>query len=263
MTRTVALVKTPPENRHTQLPELPAHASFHDVTMTYPTGTTALQGVDLTLRKGEFVAIVGPSGCGKSTLLRIAAGFEKPSSGYVQVEADSLGFIFQEATLMPWASVQKNASILLDLAKIPRAERRARVATALESVGLSPFADSLPHELSGGMRMRVSLARCLALEPDLLLLDEPFGALDEMTRQDMQLQLLDLFTRNSFSALFVTHSVSEAVLLADKVVVMSARPGRIAEIYDVDLPRPRHADLRFDPAFVDQVAAISQTLRGL
>ncbi|GAA4403123.1 ABC transporter ATP-binding protein [Tsukamurella soli] len=231
--------------------------------MTYPTGTTALASVSLRVRRGEFVAIVGPSGCGKSTLLRLAAGLEQPSDGAVAVATASAGFIFQEATLMPWASVRRNAALLVELAGLPAAERRARVADSLAAVGLDEFADQLPKALSGGMRMRVSLARALALEPELMLLDEPFGALDELTRQEMQLQLLSLFDRAGFTALFVTHSVSEAVLLADRVIVMSARPGRIAAEVDIDLPRPREPRLRFAPEYTEKVAQVSELLRGV
>ena len=245
--------------------------SFHEVSMTYPTGTTALSSVSLSVRRGEFVAIVGPSGCGKSTLLRLAAGLERPSAGTVAVDTSSVAFIFQEATLLPWASVRRNASLLAELAGMPAGERRARVDAALAAVGLHDFADQLPKALSGGMRMRVSLARALALEPELMLLDEPFGALYALTRQEMQLQLLGLCERGGFTAVFVTHSVSEAVLLADRVVVMSARPGRIAAEFEVDLPRPRGArgdggswgaELRFAPEYTDTVARISALLRG-
>ncbi len=237
--------------------------SFHEVSMTYSTGTIALASVSATARRGEFVAIVGPSGCGKSTLLRLAAGLERPSSGSVAVATRSVGFIFQEPTLMPWASVRRNASLLVELAHLPAAERRSRVAAALDAVGLTDFGDQLPKALSGGMRMRVSLARALALEPELMLLDEPFGALDELTRQEMQLQLLGLFDRAGFTALFVTHSVSEAVLLADRVIVMSARPGRVAAEVEIDLPRPREPRLRFAPAYTEKVAQISELLRGV
>ncbi|MFT4087302.1 MAG: ABC transporter ATP-binding protein [Gordonia sp. (in: high G+C Gram-positive bacteria)] len=237
--------------------------SFNDVSMTYRTGTLALSSVSLSVRTGEFVAIVGPSGCGKSTLLRLAAGLERPSSGSVAVGTESRTFIFQEATLMPWASVRRNASLLLDLGRMPAADRRERVDAALDAVGLIDFADQLPKALSGGMRMRVSLARALAVEPEVMLLDEPFGALDDLTRQEMQMQLLSLFDRAGFTAMFVTHSVTEAVLLADRVVVMSARPGQVAAVVDVDLPRPRGPQLRFAPEYVEKVATVSELLRGV
>ncbi|MFT3661796.1 MAG: ABC transporter ATP-binding protein [Gordonia sp. (in: high G+C Gram-positive bacteria)] len=237
--------------------------SFHDVSMVYDTGTVALDDVSLTVADGEFVAVVGPSGCGKSTLLRLAAGLESPTSGSVAVDTPSRAFIFQEPTLMPWETVRRNASLLVDLAKMPAAEKQRRVDAALDAVGLAGFADQLPQALSGGMRMRVSLARALAVEPEVMLLDEPFGALDDLTRQDMQMQLLNLYDRAGFTALFITHSVFEAVLLADRVVVMSARPGRIAAVVDVDLPRPRTADMRFAPEYTDAAEHVAGLLAGV
>ncbi|MXQ64523.1 ATP-binding cassette domain-containing protein [Actinomadura rayongensis] len=235
--------------------------AFHDLDLTYGTGTLALHKITLTVRTGELVAIVGPSGCGKSSLLRLAAGLERASGGSVAVGTESVAFIFQEPTLLPWASVRRNVGLLGKLAKLPHDELSERVDAAIRAVGLTDFADQLPRSLSGGMRMRVSLARALALEPRVMLLDEPFGALDELTREEMQLQLLDLYDRRGFTALFVTHSVSEAVLLADRVVVMSARPGTIRDVVPIDLPRPRHRELRFDPAYVDYVKTVSDLLR--
>ncbi|TDP42694.1 ABC transporter ATP-binding protein [Nocardia ignorata] len=224
-------------------------------------GTLALTGIDLDIREGEFVAVVGPSGCGKSTLLRLAAGLERVSAGAVAVRTNSIGFIFQEATLLPWRKVRRNVELSAELAGVPRAVRRARVERAIEAVGLADFANALPRRLSGGMRMRVSLARALALEPRLMLLDEPFGALDEMTRLTMQEELLRLYRDNAFTALFITHSVAEAVFLASRVVVMSARPGRVHEVIDVGLPYPRDRELRFDPAFTELVARVSHSLK--
>ncbi|WP_280347346.1 ABC transporter ATP-binding protein [Nocardia neocaledoniensis] len=224
-------------------------------------GTLALTDIDLDLRDGEFVAVVGPSGCGKSTLLRLAAGLEAVSTGSVAVKTDSIGFIFQEATLLPWRKVRRNVELSAELAGIDRTVRRERVAKAIEAVGLADFADKLPHQLSGGMRMRVSLARALSLEPRLMLLDEPFGALDEMTRLNMQEELLRLYRDNAFTALFITHSVSEAVFLAARVVVMSARPRRVHEVIDVDLPYPRDRELRFQPAFTALVSRVSRSLK--
>lgn len=222
----------------------------------------ALTDIDLEVRRGEFVAVVGPSGCGKSTLLRLAAGLERPTSGSIAVQTDSVGFIFQEATLLPWRRVLRNVELAAELRGIDRGTRRARATRALAAVGLADFADKLPGQLSGGMRMRVSLARALALEPSLLLLDEPFGALDEITRLSMQEELLRLYRDNVFTALFITHSVSEAVFLARRVVVMSARPGRVHEVIDIDLPYPRDRDLRFDSAFTRLVARVSSSLRA-
>ncbi|MFI1920264.1 ABC transporter ATP-binding protein [Nocardia sp. NPDC020380] len=228
------------------------------------TGTgevVALADIDLRIGNGEFVAVVGPSGCGKSTLLRVAAGLEQATAGRVVVEADSVGFIFQEATLLPWRKVQRNVELSAELRGIDRPTRRARATSALAAVGLADFATKLPGQLSGGMRMRVSLARALTLEPRLLLLDEPFGVLDEITRLSMQEELLRLYRDNAFTALFITHSVSEAVFLAGRVVVMSARPGRVHEVIDIDLPYPRGRELRFEPAFTALVSRVSRSLK--
>nr|WP_228537159.1 ABC transporter ATP-binding protein [Nocardia sp. XZ_19_231] len=237
--------------------------SFADVSKRFggEEGTLALTDIDLDIREGEFVAVVGPSGCGKSTLLRLAAGLEPVSSGAVAVRTNSIGFIFQEATLLPWRKVRRNVELSAELAGVDRKTRRVRVERAIEAVGLADFANKLPSQLSGGMRMRVSLARALTLEPRLMLLDEPFGALDEMTRLNMQEELLRLYRDNAFTALFITHSVSEAVFLASRVVVMSARPGRIHEVIDVDLPYPRERELRFEPAFTELVSRISRSLK--
>lgn len=239
--------------------------SFAGVGKRYDgTGTgevVALADIDLRIGNGEFVAVVGPSGCGKSTLLRVAAGLERATAGRVAVEADSVGFIFQEATLLPWRKVQRNVELSAELRGIDRPTRRARATRALEAVGLADFAAELPGRLSGGMRMRVSLARALTLEPRLLLLDEPFGALDEITRLSMQEELLRLYRDNAFTALFITHSVSEAVFLAGRVVVMSARPGRVHEVIDIDLPYPRGRELRFEPAFTALVSRVSRSLK--
>ncbi|MGW0245667.1 ABC transporter ATP-binding protein [Nocardia goodfellowii] len=224
--------------------------------------TVALTDIDLDLRTGEFVAVVGPSGCGKSTLLRLAAGLTRVSSGSVAVRTDSIGFIFQEPTLLPWRTVLRNVELSAELRGVDRKSRRVRAAAALDAVGLTDFAKSLPHQLSGGMRMRVSLARALTLRPRLMLLDEPFGALDELTRLSMQEELLRLYRDHEFTALFITHSVSEAVFLASRVVVMSARPGRMHEVIDVDLPYPRARELRFDPAFTRLVARTSDALKA-
>ncbi|WP_084514538.1 ABC transporter ATP-binding protein [Nocardia acidivorans] len=221
----------------------------------------ALADIDLAVRRGEFVAVVGPSGCGKSTLLRLAAGLEPPTSGTIAVQTDSVGFIFQEATLLPWRKVLRNVELSAELRGIGRTARRERATRALAAVGLADFAGKLPGQLSGGMRMRVSLARALTLEPELMLLDEPFGALDEITRLGMQEELLRLYRDNAFTALFITHSVSEAVFLAGRVVVMSVRPGRVHEVIDVDLPYPRGRELRFEPAFTELVARVSRSLK--
>jgi len=244
----------------------PAHAlaatpavEVLSVEKTYPNGTQALLPVNLTVAEGEFITLLGPSGCGKSTLLKMVAGLLAPSDGRLllwrkpvdEVESSGhrLSFVFQEATLMPWARVQANVRLPLDLAGVPRAEADARVRDALAMVGLAKFADNLPRELSGGMQMRVSIARGLVTQPTLLLMDEPFGALDEITRNRLDSDLLQLWQGKKLTVIFVTHSIHEAVYLSNRVVVMAARPGRIVEQVAIDEPYPRTADFRVSTAF--------------
>ena len=226
---------------------------------TYPDGTHALLPVDLRIAEGEFVTLLGPSGCGKSTLLKMIAGLLEPSDGRLllwrkpvqQLEASGrkMAFVFQSPTLMPWARVQTNVRLPLDLAKLNRAEADARVAQALALVGLSKFANALPRTLSGGMQMRASIARGLVTEPHLLLMDEPFGALDEITRHRLDAELLDLWQSKRLTIVFVTHSIHEAVFLSSRVVVMAARPGRVVEDVHIDEPYPRTPDFMVSPRF--------------
>ena len=226
---------------------------------TYPNGTQALLPVDLTIAEGEFVTLLGPSGCGKSTLLKMIAGMLEPSDGRLLVwrkpvhQVDESGrkmaFVFQAPTLMPWASVQTNVRLPLDLAGVPRKEADARVAESLALVGLDKFAGALPRALSGGMQMRVSIARGLVTQPDLLLMDEPFGALDEITRHRLDADLLDLWRKKKLTVIFVTHSIHEAVFLSSRVIMMAARPGRVVEQFDIDEPYPRNADFMVSPQF--------------
>lgn len=234
---------------------------FHDVEMTFPNGTVALAGVDLTVRAGEFVTVVGPSGCGKSTLLRIASGLESASHGTVSVATSRIGYVFQDATLLPWRSVRANVELLAELRKAPRAVRAQKAREAIELVGLKGFEEHLPRQLSGGMKMRASLARTLTLDPELFLFDEPFGALDEITRERLNDELLRLFAERRFAGLFITHSVSEAVYLSTKVVVMSGRPGAIVRSFDVPFPIPRDPEIRFTPEFAALVGDVSHALR--
>ncbi|GAB3733257.1 ABC transporter ATP-binding protein [Nocardiopsis nanhaiensis] len=251
--------------RHADAPthHTPADVTFAGVDLRYPTGTLALAEVDLELSRGEFVAVLGASGCGKSTLLRLAAGLEAPTSGTVEVGPDSTGVIFQSPTLLPWRSVRSNVELSARLRGVTLEERRTRAETAIEAVGLTEFAASLPAELSGGMRMRVSLARALALRPELMLLDEPFGALDDLTRLRMQEELLRLHAAHGFTALFITHSVSEAVFLASRIVVMSPRPGRIHRVVDNPAAFPRTPDFRHEPDFHERVREVSTALNGV
>ncbi len=235
---------------------------FDHVSMVFPDGTHAVDDVSLSVKPGEFVTVVGPSGCGKSTLLRIASGLETNTSGSLFVRRKSLGYVFQDATLLPWRTVGKNIELLAELQGMDKAARAKLVSSTVELVGLKGFEDKYPKQLSGGMKMRASLARSLVLEPKVFLFDEPFGALDEITRERLNGELLRLFQLEGFAALFITHSITEAVYLSTRVVVMSARPGRILAEFDVPFPYPRTHDLRYDPDFAELSGEISHALRG-
>jgi NitT/TauT family transport system ATP-binding protein len=234
-----------------------------NVSKVFPNGTTALAPTDLEIGGGEFVSIVGPSGCGKSTLLRVIAGLTPATSGECSVPADSRrAFVFQDATLLPWRTVRKNAQLLLELEGFDKPDREQRAAEALQLVHLDGFEKSYPRNLSGGMKMRLSLARALALEAKLFLMDEPFSALDEITREGLNDELLRIWSSEGFTALFVTHNVYEAVYLSTRVVVMSPRPGRVIADIDVPLGYPRSPDLRTTPEFVELTCRVSAALRG-
>ncbi|MFI9592892.1 ABC transporter ATP-binding protein [Nonomuraea sp. NPDC052265] len=233
--------------------------SFESVSKTFPLKDTefvALDRVDLDIADREFVTVVGPSGCGKSTLMSMAAGLTEPGTGRILLDGVPVtgpgperGVIFQQYALFPWLTVRKNVEFGLKLAGLPAGERRRRAEHAIELVGLTDFADALPKTLSGGMKQRCAIARAYAVGPQVLLMDEPFGALDALTRVQLQDQLLDTWSRERRTVMFITHDVDEAVYLANKVVVMAARPGRIHRVIEVDLPYPRTEEIRLSPEF--------------
>ena len=234
---------------------------MRDVALAWGNGVTALDGLTLDVRAGEFLAILGPSGCGKSTALRLMAGLLAPTRGQVRRDggltaAGRVGFVFQDPTLTPWSRALANVRLPLDLAGVARAEANERAAAMLALVGLAGFERAWPHELSGGMRMRVSIARALATHPDLLLMDEPFAALDEFTRARLNDDLLALRDQLGFTVAFVTHSSWESVYLADRIVIMSARPGRVLDEIGVTAPPGRGAAFRASPAYASQCAAV-------
>ena len=236
--------------------------SFQHISMQFPDGTKAIDDVSFDVSKGEFVTVVGPSGCGKSTLLKIASGLLKQTGGMVDVNRDNIGYVFQDATLFPWRTVRRNVELLMELHGVPKAERAIEVQRAIELVGLKGFENHYPKSLSGGMKMRASLARTLTLKPPLFMFDEPFGAVDEITREYLNEETLKLFEREKFAGIFITHSISEAVFLSTRVLVMSARPGRIVATFDVPFPYPREPELRFDPRFAELSGRVSHALRG-
>jgi NitT/TauT family transport system ATP-binding protein len=235
---------------------------FADVSKRFDDGTLALLQTSFTVRPGELVSIVGPSGCGKSTVLRLASGLTQPTTGNITVGAHNLGYVFQDPTLLPWRSVRRNVELLGELHGVPKQERRARAAAAIATVGLTGFEDKYPLALSGGMKMRASLARALTMSPEVFLFDEPFGAVDELTRERLNVELLRLFEARRFAAAFVTHSVVEATFLATRVLVMSPRPGRILADVPVPFAYPRSHDLRYDPEFARVAGEIGAVLRG-
>jgi NitT/TauT family transport system ATP-binding protein len=236
--------------------------SFNSVSKTFPDGTRALDDISFSIEPGDFVTVVGPSGCGKSTLLRIASHLEECSSGHYTIDESSIGYVFQDATLMPWRTVQRNVELIAELHKIDKETRSRLVQDAISLVGLSGFEEKYPRQLSGGMKMRASLARSLVLKPKVFLFDEPFGALDEITRERLNDELLRLFQHEGFAGLFITHSISEAVYMSTRVMVMSARPGRITHTFEIPFAFPRTHDLRYEPEFARICGEISHALRG-
>ncbi len=239
------------------------------VTKRFGDAPPVLDGIDLTAQPGEFISLIGPSGCGKSTLLRLLSGLTPPTAGTLDVlgappgETDRLAYVFQDPTLLPWLDVTGNVEALLRLRNLPAAERAARREQALRLVRLTDHARHYPRQLSGGQKMRVSLARALTLRPDLLLLDEPFGALDEMTRDHLNEELLAIRAEQNWTAFFVTHSVAEAVFLSTRILILAPHPGRIVADIAIDFPHPRTDELRRTDAYLRLVAEVSRQLRAV
>jgi NitT/TauT family transport system ATP-binding protein len=243
--------------------------SVKGVSKTFPGGTTALTGIDLEIVEREFISLIGPSGCGKSTLLRVVGDLIEPSSGTVEVNGKparqarrdhDYGIVFQDPVLYDWRTVARNIVLPLELAGWDRRRRSERVREMLELVELGAFADHHPWQLSGGMQQRVSIARALSFDPPLLLMDEPFGALDEMTRERLNAELLRIWAASESTVVFVTHSIAEAVFLSTRVVVMSARPGRISRVIPIDLPQPRGPTTREAARFFELVTEVREAL---
>jgi len=243
--------------------------ALRNIGKTFSNGTVALEGLDLSIEAGEFLTLLGPSGCGKSTVLRLIAGLAAPTSGdlawrgkELDTARPEIGFVFQEPTLMPWSSVFDNVWLPLRLRKLSRSEAAQRIEEVLALVGLAGFARARPRELSGGMKMRVSIARALVSRPSILLMDEPFAALDEITRFKLNNDLLELKAKLGASVVFVTHSVYESVYLSTRIAVFAARPGRIVEILAIDASLPRDEDFRSSPLYAERCRAASRALLG-
>ena len=233
---------------------------LQDIRVQWLPMPAVIDGLELQLRPGEFTAILGPSGCGKSTLLRVMAGLQRVTHGHLERSTDAQAFVFQEPTLMPWATVEENVWLPLRLQGLSRAQVKSRIQGVLQRVGLADRAQAYPHELSGGMKMRTSIARALVTQPELLLMDEPFAALDDITRNRLNEDLSRWWQQQSFACAFVTHNVSEAVWLSQRVVVMSAHPGRVRDVIEVEAPFPRPVDFRDSAAFHELCARARRSL---
>jgi NitT/TauT family transport system ATP-binding protein len=238
------------------------------VSKHYRDGPAVLHNIDLTIAKGEFVSLIGPSGCGKSTVLKLISGLTSPSSGTILVDGmtpknarETISYIFQDATLLPWRTVRRNVALGMELEGTSGDRREAKTSELLELVGLREVSGAFPRELSGGMKMRVSIARALTTNPRLLLMDEPFGALDEMSRDRLNEELLRIRAEQKWTAVFVTHSVAEAVFLSTRIVILAAKPGRVQTMISVDWPQPRTASLRSMPLFEELTSDVSRALR--
>lgn len=243
-----------------------------NIGMEYQNGVTALTNVSIDIKKGEFVSLLGPSGCGKTTLLRIIADLLKPTSGKVTVGGETptearlkrkYGIVFQSPVLYDWRTVKKNVMLPMEILKVPKADREERAMQMLELVGLTDFADRYPKQLSGGMQQRVGIARALAIQPEILLMDEPFSALDEFTREKLHEDLLRIWRKTNKTIVFVTHNIAESVFLSDRVCVLSPHPGRLSALIDIDLARPRTAEIKNTIDFTDYVAKIRGSFEGV
>lgn len=254
--------------------ETPTVVEAADLSLTFQTNdgpVHALSDVNLTIGKGEFVSFIGPSGCGKTTFLRVIADLEQPTAGNISVngmtpsaarESRAYGYVFQAAALYPWRTINRNVALPLEIMGLSKAEQRSRVAATLELVNLTGFEKKFPWQLSGGMQQRASIARALAFDADLLLMDEPFGALDEIVRDHLNEQLLELWARTEKTICFVTHSIPEAVYLSTKIVVMSPRPGRVTDVIESTLPKERPLDIRETPEFLKIAHRVREGLRA-
>ncbi len=248
-----------------------SYLEVHNVSKVFrsqPQDVQALDSISLSIKEREFYCLIGHSGCGKSTLLRIIDGLIKPTTGEVRIKGQLVnqpgwnrGMVFQHFNLLPWRTVLGNVEFGLENRRVPRREQRERAMRYISMVGLDGFEQSYPSQLSGGMQQRVGLARALAIEPEILLMDEPLGSLDAQTREVMQAELMRIWSIEKRTVLFVTHDIEEAIFLADRVIVMSQRPGRVVEVVDVDFPRPRDENLRTLPAFTEMRSRIWQTLK--
>jgi NitT/TauT family transport system ATP-binding protein len=247
-----------------------------NIGMVYKTNdgrdVTALTSVSLDIKKGEFISLLGPSGCGKTTLLRIMADLLQPTQGTITVGGESprdarlkqrYGIVFQSAVLYDWRTVKKNIMMPLEIMHVPKSEREKRAEKMLELVGLSDFANHYPNQLSGGMQQRVGIARALAIRPEILLMDEPFSALDEFTREKLHVDLLRIWRKTNKTIIFVTHNIQESVFLSDRVCVLSPHPGRLSAVVDIDLPRPRTMELKNTPEFTELVAKVRNSFEGV
>ena len=273
----MSAVFKPFEERADGQPQAANAASVIDIrglSLTFETNdgpVQALSNIDLDVKRGDFVSFIGPSGCGKTTLLRVIADLEQPTGGSITVNgvspeearlARAYGYVFQAAALYPWRTIARNVALPLEIMGLPKAERERRIADNLALVNLSGFEKKYPWQLSGGMQQRASIARALAVEPELLLMDEPFGALDEIVRDHLNEQLLKLWAKTQKTVVFVTHSIPEAVFLSTKIVVMSPRPGRVTDIIDCGFPRDRTLDIRETPEFLEVAARVRNGLRA-